>query len=216
MEAKICLLLKQRLCCVSSEQMQRHSTFEHATNYICGESLFSILSGQPRVLPYSVSIPAQQCRPAFALNARGEWCVIGDKLYPVDKMSVYDPRPKLPKDPAKAEQLAARIVMLKEIILQSGKLHGAAPLVFPETLKQEQSHRFIREDFMHWRNAAQHGLGLIPESMKEICGFGTGLTPFLDDVLCGYMCASAYASIYWQGQVKPIEDIGQLRGCTNA
>lgn len=131
------------------------------------------------------------------------------KIY-YDKAIRWDSRPNLQFAKEKNEVLDEKLHIVGQFLQQSGSRDGILPLlnVLEEEIKDIQiildkgyilskSEIFIHKRFLDFIKAFKNSkIDEISQLTNRIIGFGAGLTPSMDDFICGIMASNIYLAYF--------------------
>lgn len=196
-----------------------HSVFDNSFNVITDDnSIVTILSPNKSMSPNSIKVIDEIS--FLPLNIKqGERVEFnktymslidkGIKIY-YDKAITWNSEPNLQFNRGQNKTIHEKIQLIGQFLIQSGSRDGILPLL--NTLKEEiedieiildkeykmnKSEFFIHNRFINFIKAFKDNKAdEISELTNKIIGFGAGLTPSMDDFICGIMVSNIYLTYF--------------------
>lgn len=196
-----------------------HSVFDNSFNVITHDnSIVTILSPDKSMSPNSIKVIDKMSFQSLGIK-QGERVEFNKvymslinkeiKIY-YDKAIRWNSEPNLIFIREKKKILHEKLHLIGQFLQQSGSMDGIFPLL--NTLKEEvediqiildkdyrlnKSEEFIYKRFIDFINAFNNNkVGKISELTNKIIGFGSGLTPSMDDFICGIMVSNIYLTYF--------------------
>ncbi|SKC42508.1 DUF2877 domain-containing protein [Maledivibacter halophilus] len=236
---KMCQKVKEELNDKTIIEGYVHSVFNRACNIITEEdNLISVLSRDRPIYPFSIVIKGQENFLELGIN-HGTEVVINNKrilfkdlnlAIDLTEARIWSGRSSAKETPVSEDDIVEKLGFIEDYLCNFGNSEGVAPLIFnlgsyieefkpfkELDLKMNFYCLFILEKFVNFINSVKKGdMREISESAKQIIGFGPGLTPSTDDLICGFMLTLIYLSNYYGLKVEKamkinrsiIDDIG--------
>lgn len=197
--------------------MTVHSVFRHVVNLESPHLFFSILDQSKPMEPFSVKVNSL---PSFQI---GDIVVIENNTLKKGKWEInlleekqFDPYVRLNPKEIDITNPQKHLNEISFAIMNKNNGVGIASLVFEQDLDSEKE--FIKNDYRGYVDAIKNSnTSSMIYYAKRICGFGHGLTPSMDDFLCGYMLVAFYLNRYFHIEyiVKNSVLYKELEGITN-
>lgn len=196
-----------------------HSVFNSAFNVTTSDNQFvSFLTLNKPISPNAIKISENisfqdiGIKPKMKLYFYDEYACIKDinLIFEYDKAIGWDKSPLLRYAKTKRENVLRKISIMKEFLITNNETEGILPILTflnerfkgfellvsaSENLgKKEQ---FIKERFLSFIEAYLLEEDIeIADKVERVIGFGAGLTPSMDDFICGLMLSRVYLFNY--------------------
>lgn len=197
-----------------------HSVFKNALNIITNDNSFiTLITIDKPMAPHAIrlfdvtSFLNYELEREMKVFLTDEYVWFEDlniKIF-IDKAHLWDPSPIFSYTKAKEEDILIKLNIMEEYLLNSKSFF---PYLF-NTLNQQykgfelfsnkvntdETISFINERFLRFINAFLKEEEAITYLSKCIIGFGQGLTPSIDDFICGLMVSNIYLSHYFYSNI---------------
>lgn len=197
-----------------------HSVFNNSINLLYNNNgLCTILSKDKPMQPYAIKVDDF---PNFFLEEKikldNNFFTYNNWELNINKLQKYNPKNEYIITNS-TERIESCLFLLKESIIKVNKNNGIMPLLFYKANELDKKNLYIKDDFNKFIDAIKtNDFNLILEYSKKLCGFGNGLTPAMDDFICGYMLGKYYLNFLhennWQDENSEI--VNNLVGRTNS
>lgn len=192
-----------------------HSVFQNALNILTDDNDFiTIITIEKPMGPQAIRLYSVTSFLDYGLvrnmkiSLQKEFICVEDLNIKViiDKAQIWDPSPVFSYKNEKIENIFKKLSFMETYLLDSKKLFS--PL-FNTLSKQYKGFElfnminthtefdFINERFLRFIKAFNQKEDSITEMTKSIIGYGQGLTPSIDDFICGLMVSNIYLSHYF-------------------
>ncbi|MDF2675221.1 MAG: hypothetical protein K0R09_3493 [Clostridiales bacterium] len=192
-----------------------HSVFENAVNIITNDNGFiTILTIDKPMAPYAIklfnitSFIDYEIEKDMKVSFENEYIWFEDLNIKIilDKAQLWNPSPMFSYIKGK-EDILTKLSIMEKYLLHSKSFFQ--PLInklgqqykwfeaFPNEDCIDEDYYFINERLLRFINAFIQEDESIKELAKAIIGYGQGLTPSIDDFICGLMVSRIYLSHYF-------------------
>jgi len=211
---------------------QIHSVFKRACNIITknGE-IISILSGEKSMAPMSILLNKEFDFIASGFTQGGKVIsgkgniIIKDLEYRINlKMAkIWDSTPVFSYTKDNSTEILRKLDKMEKCIFDIGNLEGIAPILIrfggitedfqTSNMMETPLNKYCQfigdslERFIYL--VMTRDIERIPEASKHIIGFGPGLTPAVDDFICGLMTSLIYMAEYLGRDVSDIYELNR-------
>lgn len=210
-----------------------HSVFKNACNIVINDKFITILSKYKYMGPMSLTVDNEVETNFISIGLKQGLKVeinVNGIIYPKENIYIDLQNAKLwgseaeLKPSALAEKnILDNLILIENTIKTKGKLYGIGPLInilaseMPELNLMkfpieyfDNNFNFIRNRFINFMNiAAAFDIENISYSAEKVIGFGTGLTPSMDDFICGMMISFTYLGDYYKLNSEPIYEFNK-------
>lgn len=210
-----------------------HSVFSKACNIETEHNLITLLSPEKQMSPMSVIVDlgtkvnfrklnlTQNLEFNFSVN--GISCREKNICISLDYSKIWSSGPKSVRLDGLDKGILENIKIMENGLNTYGKLHGAGPLIsmlneeLPElelsALKVDSPDKhfeFTRDRFLDFiQDLTKGNVDKIAERAERIIGFGPGLTPSMDDFICGLMISFIFLGAYYRLDLSSIFNFNQ-------
>ncbi|MBZ2175184.1 DUF2877 domain-containing protein [Schnuerera sp. xch1] len=196
-----------------------HSVFNSSFNVLDqNHQLVSFLNSKKPMSPNSIKIDndisflSLGIEPKLELQFFQSFALIEGLNIKItyDKVNFWDKNPVLTFTKDSKENVFRKLRIMSKLLIENGKTEGILPLL--STLQGKikgldlflnsktnlnKREKFIKERFLKFLdNYIREDIDNLSLYAKDIVGFGRGLTPAMDDFLCGIMVSRIYLSSY--------------------
>ena len=196
-----------------------HSVFNSVFNVTTTDNQFiTLINSSKPMAPNAIKLSENVSFLEMGIEARmkmffyNEYAILEDKLlkFEYDKALGWDKSPVLRYSKSNKENVITKIGIMKDFLATQGKAEGIlAVLTFlnesfqgfelleANSLKLGKKEDFIKERFLSFMEAyLAEEYKVIADKVEDVIGFGVGLTPSMDDFICGLMVARVYLLNY--------------------
>lgn len=192
-----------------------HSVFNSACNILTEKKLITILTKERIMAPMSIIINNDNDKEfnnikllknqSFYFKTTGIYSGSGNKIIEFTSSQLWSPVLRCNKGTLDLEHIEKNINIFELELYEKGKLKGIAPLM--DTLAKEvpllgirllnteysKECNFIKTRFLKFINCCiKSDIEEVGNRAEQILGFGIGLTPSMDDFICGLMVTFIY------------------------
>ncbi|NLK64301.1 MAG: DUF2877 domain-containing protein [Tissierellia bacterium] len=205
-----------------------HSVFQNAINIISNDNHFiTLITIDKPMAPQAIrlfdikSFLNYEIEKEMEISFRKEYIWLRDLNIKIttDKAFLWSPNPIFSYTKDKEEILIKLSIMEKYLL--SGKSFclsflnalsrqhtGFEP--FSDKIYYDDTYRFINDRFLKFIYAFMKEEDSIKDLSKKIIGFGIGLTPSMDDFICGMMVSKVYLSHYFNHKIDSALRVNSL------
>ncbi len=181
-----------------------HSCFDHSINLVDRDnSMITILDQTKIMMPYSIMLsylPKVSLEDSFIFY-QGKILIHDRQEIDLRNFEIYDGSINGLNTRLNWEILDEHFKMLTDFLKECGSEEGILPLVMQYKLNKMSE--IIQKDYLDWQEAYEMDVNF--ETLtQDMIGFGPGLTPSFDDLLCGLMVSDLY---FYQVLGKDINEI---------
>lgn len=186
-----------------------HSVFDNAFNVLTSDNKFvTFLNYSKPMAPNAIRLSRNisfldyNIEPNMKMYFYKDyiWLKYLNITFKIDKASKWDPCPIFTYSKEKDSNLQRKISLIEEFLINEGNRDGILPLMLFSNEKLEfvdKSYHFIKDRFLDFIDSyLQHSKLQISDKVKEVIGFGAGLTPSMDDFISGLMISRIYIYDY--------------------
>lgn len=212
---------------------QIHSVFKNACNIVANDKFITILNKNKYMSPMSLTVYTEDETNFISLGLKQGLKVeidVNDIICPKENIYINLQGAKLWFSDAElkptalhVENILNNLKLLENTIKTEAKLYGIGSLVnilskeIPElnlitfTIDYvDTNFDFIRNRFINFINIAAAGnIENISFAAEKVIGFGTGLTPSMDDFISGMMVSFIYLGDYYNLNMKAIYEFNK-------
>lgn len=199
-----------------------HSVFKNACNIETKMKFITLLSKGKYMAPMSLTLDNQEGFNFISLGIKQDSRVeINVNVIKIcegkNYIDLYDakmwfPKPILMPSVLKEENILDNIKLIENKLKTEGKLYGMGPLInmLNEEIPElnlvtfhidyaDNNFQFIKRRFISFIKALKEGdINIITYEGEHVIGFGAGLTPSVDDFICGVMISFIYLGNYYK------------------
>jgi hypothetical protein len=212
-----------------------HSVFNNALNIEAGDKFITILTLNRGMAPMSTIIAQTGYEPInfknlnIIQNSEFELCESGicckEKNINIEllRAKLWSPKVRVKTNCCTLKTLEESMKVIEKGITIHGKLNGIGPLVntigkafsFLDLVQLNveppaKEYEFIQNRFIDFTNALiDMNIEKIGILAKGIIGFGIGLTPAMDDFICGLMISFVYFGINFNKDIHKIFEFNE-------
>ncbi len=223
---RICQKMKEEIENSENVHGYVHSAFNRACNIMTEDNrIYSLLSSDKAIAPLSVVLKLDKgfidsgIAQGMEVTMDKKYLRINEANVEIDisKAKLWQGSPRFQgKRKVTEEGLINNLKIVEDSIFSSGRFEGIAPIVFScgeyfeslkpfrsETVETNNYCSFIEDRFIRlFRNVIDNDLESFLDSIKNIIGFGPGLTPSTDDFIAGFMVGLIYLSNYYDMNIS--------------
>jgi hypothetical protein len=206
-----------------------HSIFQNALNIISNENHFiTLITADKPMAPHSIrfsdikSFLDYEMEKEMVISFRNKYMWLRDLniKITVDKAFLWSPNPIFSYIRNKEEEILIKLSIMEKYLLDSNSF--CLPLLnilnqehkgfepFSNNIYNDEAFNFINERFLRFINAFIKEEESITDLSKGIIGYGIGLTPSMDDFICGMMISKIYLSHYFGHRIDNTLKINNL------
>lgn len=198
-----------------------HSVFKNALNILTNDNSFiTIITINKPMAPHAIrlfditSFLNYELEREMKVSFADEFVCFGDlniKIF-IDKAHLWDPSPIFSYTRVKEEDILIKLSIMEKYLLKSKSFFPSlfntlnqqykGFEMFSNEVNTDETINFINERFLRFINAFLKEEEAITYLSKCIIGFGQGLTPSIDDFICGLMISNIYLSHYIYSNIK--------------
>ncbi|HLR36203.1 MAG TPA: DUF2877 domain-containing protein [Tissierellales bacterium] len=196
-----------------------HSVFDNSFNVLTEDNKFiTFLNSKKLMSPYSIRIEEdvsfldKGIKPRVKVQILSKLVSINEldiKIY-YSAATLWDEKPNLTFSKDVEKNVDIKLERIEEVLLTEGKKNGIFPLlitlkerigridwIYESDMKLGKNEIYIREKFLEFIDSYIKGdIEKLSVQVKNIIGFGIGLTPSMDDFLAGLMVSGIYLHYY--------------------
>lgn len=173
------------------KEFKVHSCFDHSINLIDRQdNLITILDQTKGMMPFSIlfpSLPVIKEKDSVFLD-HGTISING-KCIELQGFTSYDGSIDDFQGVLNWENLKRHFDELADFLKNQGNKDGILPLVIGSKLNERN--KMIHEDYLNWQKSYENQIDF-DILTKGMIGYGNGLTPSFDDMMCGLMISDIY------------------------
>lgn len=213
---------------------QIHSVFKNACNIAINDKFITILNKDKYMAPMSLTVIDEEETNFISLGLKQGLKVeinVNDIIFPEKNIYINLKNAQLCNSEADLKPSALgqkdildNLILVENTIKTKGKLHGIGPLInilvsempelnlihFPINYN-DNNFNFIRNRFVYFMHqAAAFDIENISNAGDKVIGFGTGLTPSMDDFICGMMISFVYLGDYYKLNMEAIHKFNMV------
>lgn len=199
-----------------------HSIFDNACNIETEHEFITLLSKDKCIAPMSVIVDNNQQvnfkklgitqNMNFDLSINSICCSQRNMFISLEDVQIWFPGFTAEYSSCLEHELIQNVKTLGRGLDTFGKLYGIGPIIgmlndeLPDLeltdLQAAPSHKnfeFMKYRFLNFiQGVLKADIGIIAQAAENIIGFGSGLTPAMDDFICGMMIALIYLGNYYR------------------
>ncbi|MFL0246178.1 DUF2877 domain-containing protein [Candidatus Clostridium stratigraminis] len=207
---------------------QIHSVFKNACNIALNDKFITILSKDKYMGPMSLTVDAEvqtnfinigfKQDLKMEINVNGIISSKGNIYINLQNVKLWGSEAELKPSALAEKNILDNLVVVENAIITKGNLYGIGPLInilvseMPELNLMtfpinhiDANFNFIRNRFINFMNiTAAFDIEKISNAADKVIGFGTGLTPSMDDFICGMMISFVYLGDYYKLNIAAI------------
>lgn len=211
-----------------------HSVFDNAINISSGKYLVTLLTAEKPIVPFGIVLNTAKnysfcdtnLTEATEILFNAQNIVAKDYTFEINIANTpkWNSEILLPQYICSRSELSENIRLLANTLVAIGNLSGigvlvkylASKLPLIETLKFPESepdsgHIFIQKRFLNFVDSLiSKDLSKIKDAASQVIGFGTGLTPYMDDFICGIMIANVYLGHHYKKDLSKIYNLNNI------
>lgn len=205
-----------------------HSVFDSACNIETEHKFITLLNREKEMAPMSAIVDNGEKvnfkklnltqNLNFSFRANGISCGQENIFISLDNAEMWFPGVMLKSSNCLEKELLGNVKTMEIGLNTYGKLYGISPLVgmidedLPDlelaalqVCSTDKNFEFIRYRFLTFIQAVLKGdFERITQTAESIIGFGAGLTPAMDDFICGIMISFVYLGNYYKLNLSQI------------
>lgn len=217
---QICKRIKKIIDIEKKITGEVHSVYCRAFNIISeNNELITVLSNEKFLAPNSILLNKRADFYELGVPV-GVDIIITKKEIIIDSCDInigltaakdWDAAPIITYNKASEIDIFDKLKVMEKLIFEYGKLEGIAPILFNignldedyklfsniNTKMNQYSMFIIHRLIKFLQNVSSNQIDKISDSVKQIIGFGPGLTPSMDDYISGMMLSLIYLSSYF-------------------
>ncbi|MGD9567902.1 MAG: DUF2877 domain-containing protein [Sedimentibacter sp.] len=206
-----------------------HSVFQNALNIIVNESDFiTLITIDKPIAPQAIrlfdvtSFLDYELEKEMKIYFQNEniWLEDLNIKIIIDKAHIWDPSPIFSYTNEKEEDILIKLSIMEKHLLNSksffspffNKLNQQYKgfELFSNKINTDEIIDFINERFLRFMKAFIREEESIADLSKGIIGYGIGLTPSIDDFICGLMVSKIYLSHYFNKKIDNVLGFNSL------
>lgn len=228
---KALFICKNLLKAIAAEEIVQgrvHSVFKNACNIEASGKFITLLSNKKNMAPMSILIDSSRKfdfkklnitqNLYFNFNVNHIYCSERNLFIRLDEAQKWSPHVSIRSSNITEKELANNIKIMEIGLNTHGKLYGIGPLV--NVINNElpnlklfsfkihyidESFKFIKNRFLKLIRALEIlDIDEIAQIGGSIIGFGSGLTPAVDDFISGLMICFIYLGYYYKLNISLI------------
>lgn len=209
-----------------------YSVFDNSFNILTNDNIFiTFLNSNKPMYPNSIKVEGYKSFLDLGIksdiNVHFHQKNIGIKELNIkiyyDSATLWNEKPNLIFNKDTKRNVYIKLIKISEFLLMNGNKNGIYPLlnvlesriiginsILDNNIILNKSEIYISSKFIKFiNNYIKEDLHSISLGVKDIVGFGVGLTPSMDDFLAGLMISRIYLSYYLDHSIKTAYEINK-------